>query len=318
MPRPDNQARDRTGDRSAGRSPAGPAARGPGPGKSKVDKRGVSASRVKGSGAKPGRLPGASRETVATAAERRRALRLMAALEGHYPEAACELEYRTPHELLVATILSAQATDVSVNKATPALFARFPTPSSYASSSVAEIEPYIRTIGLFRSKARAIHESMSRVSSVFGGKVPETMEELLTLRGVARKTANVVLGNAFGRNEGFVVDTHIDRLSKRFGLARPGAGVGEVERRLMALFPRESWCQLSHRFIWHGRRACRARGCDCSHPVCAVFGPCGTDGRAGSSCEGCAGGKPRSTLDGTGVFKGPNRRNKVALGVRIV
>lgn len=224
-----------------------------------------------------------------TASDRRRAHRLMAALEAHYPEAACELEYRSPHELLVATILSAQATDVSVNKATPALFARFPTPASFAASSPGEIEPYIRTIGLFRSKARAIHESMTRVSEVYGGVVPDRMDDLLTLRGVARKTANVVLGNAFGRNEGFVVDTHIERLAKRFGLARGDADVREVERRLMALFPRGSWCVLSHRIIWHGRRACRARGADCSHPICAKFGPCGPDAIPGAACEGCPG-----------------------------
>lgn len=208
-----------------------------------------------------------------TPAERRRAGLLLEALRAEYPGAHCELDYGNPHELLVATILSAQATDVGVNKATPALFARFPTPADYARSSPEEIEPYIRTIGLFRNKARAVHSAMKDIAERFGGQVPRTMPELLTLRGVARKTANVVLGNAFGINVGFVVDTHIERLSKRFALAAKSANVAQVEKRLMALFPRDSWCEASHMLIWHGRRACKARGVTCSmHPICTRFG----------------------------------------------
>jgi endonuclease-3 len=210
-----------------------------------------------------------------SAAEKKRAAALLAALELHYPDAHCELDYRSPHELLVATILSAQATDVGVNKATPALFKRFPTPADYAASSPEEIEPFIRTIGLFRMKAKAVHAAMKDIVERYRGKVPRTMEELLTLRGVARKTANVVLGNAFGINVGFVVDTHIERLAKRLGLAEPEAKVPQVERRLMALFPRERWCEASHMLIWHGRRACKARGAGCAaHPVCEKFGQC--------------------------------------------
>ena len=208
-----------------------------------------------------------------SAAAKRRAAELVAALDEHYPDAHCELEYSSPHELLVATILSAQATDVGVNKATPALFARFPTPADYAAATPAEIEPLIRSIGLYRNKARAIHAAMTEVVERFGGEVPRTMEELLTLRGVARKTANVVLGNAYGINVGFVVDTHIARLAVRLGLVDEGATVAMVERRLMAIFPRERWCDLSHMLIWHGRRACKARGAACSeHPVCKRFG----------------------------------------------
>jgi len=219
---------------------------------------------------------------------RQRAARLAEALAQHYPDAHCELDYRTPHELLVATILSAQATDAGVNKATPALFARFPTPADYAASEPAQIESLIKSIGLFRNKARSVRESMKEIAGRFGGQVPRTMEELLSLRGVARKTANVVLGNAYGINVGFVVDTHIQRLAKRFGLVPHDAKVPEVERRLMATFPREQWCVLSHRLIWHGRRACKARGCDCAaHPICAQFGPCGPEGAKGASCEGC-------------------------------
>jgi len=210
------------------------------------------------------------------ASAKRRARRLLSLLDEHYPDAVCELDYSTAHELLVATILSAQATDAGVNKATPALFARFPTPADYAASTPEEIEPFIRTIGLFRNKAKAIHAAMTEVVERFGGEVPRTMEDLLTLRGVARKTANVVLGNAFGINVGFVVDTHIERLSKRFGLCEANDTVQTVERKLMALFPRERWCDVSHMLIWHGRRACTARGnAGCAdHPICKRFGTC--------------------------------------------
>lgn len=207
-----------------------------------------------------------------TPKEKARALELLHALEREYPEATCELNYTAPHELVVATILSAQCTDVRVNMVTPALFERFPTPADYARATPADIEPMIRSCGFFRNKARAIHESMRDVVHRFGGKVPQTMEELLTLRGVARKTANVVLGNAFHINEGFVVDTHIERLSKRFALVQAKDNVATIEKKLMALFPQERWCDLSHMIIWHGRRACPARGGTCAHPICAKFG----------------------------------------------
>lgn len=208
-----------------------------------------------------------------TPSQRRRAKRLADALAEHYPDAHCELEYTTPHELLVATILSAQSTDVGVNKATPALFEAFPTPADYAAATPKQIEPYIKTIGLFRNKAKSIHAAMTEVAERYGGEVPRTMDELLTLRGVARKTANVVLGDAFGINMGFVVDTHVDRLSRRLGLAPEDATVAMVERHLMALFPRDRWCGLSHQLIFHGRRACKARGGPCGeHPICKSFG----------------------------------------------
>ncbi len=219
---------------------------------------------------------GASGASVkATAAQKARALRLLDALREHYPDAHCELDYKTPHELLVATILSAQATDVSVNKVTPELFRRFPSPAHFAAAKPEDIEPYIKSIGLFRNKAKSVHAAMTTVVEKFDGKVPQTMDELLTLRGVARKTANVVLGNAFGTNVGFVVDTHIDRLSKRLGLAPANANVAQVEQWLMAQLPQESWCDASHMIIWHGRRACKARpvgGVCCDHPICREFG----------------------------------------------
>ncbi|MBM4111163.1 MAG: endonuclease III [Phycisphaerae bacterium] len=201
-------------------------------------------------------------------AKRARALEVLAALKDRYPDAVCELTWTKPHELLVATILSAQSTDVGVNKATPALFERFPLPRDYAAATTAEIEPFVKSLNFWRNKARAVHESMTAICERFGGEVPRTMEELLTLRGVARKTANVVLGNCFGLNEGVVVDTHVGRLAKRLGLSTHDDPV-KVERDLMALIPQQDWCLISHLLIFHGRRVCKARGglC-CDDAIC--------------------------------------------------
>lgn len=240
-----------------------------------------------------------------TAAEKRRAAALLEALEKAYPKARCELNYTKPHELLVATILSAQATDVSVNKATPGLFARFPAPADYAAVAPVEIEPYIKTIGLYRNKAKSVHASMKEIVEKFGGEVPRTMDELLTLRGVARKTANVVLGNAFGVNVGVVVDTHVERLSNRMGLVAADTKIPQIERRLMALFPRDHWCEVSHLLIFHGRYACKARGVTCDqHPICATFG---------ANCELRVTAKTRNTVarkvaGGSGGSAGRARR----------
>ena len=204
-------------------------------------------------------------------AEKARAKRILDGLHKHYPDAHCELDYRNAHELLIATILSAQATDVGVNKATPAFFAAFPGPADYGAATPSEIEEYIKTIGLFRNKAKAVHAAMTSIVNDFDGEVPKTMKSLLTLRGVARKTANVVLGNAFGINVGVVVDTHVLRLADRFGLSAH-KDAAKVERDLMALFPRPHWTQLSHMLIWHGRRVCKARGSTCStHPLCQRY-----------------------------------------------
>ena len=206
-----------------------------------------------------------------TEAQRIRAAEIHAALRERYPDAKCELDYSIPHELLVATILSAQSTDVGVNKATPALFKAFPTPQALADAGADRIEPYVSSLNFFRNKAKAIAESMRTIVEKHGGEVPRTMEELLALRGVARKTANVVLGNAFGIPEGVVVDTHVGRLAKRFGLTRHDEPT-KVERDLMALFPREQWTLLSHLFIFHGRRACKARGGTCADDsICQRF-----------------------------------------------
>ena len=149
----------------------------------------------------------------------------------------------------------------------------FEQPSDYAASSAAEIEPYVKSLGFFRNKSKAVHLSMKEVVERFDGEVPQTMEELLTLRGVARKTANVVLSNAFGVQVGFVVDTHVQRLSRRLGLVEEGTSVAAIERRLMALFPRDRWGDLSHLLIFHGRGACSARKKECAdHPICRGYG----------------------------------------------
>jgi len=202
---------------------------------------------------------------------KRRAARLYSALQEAYPDAHCELNYDTPHQLLIATILSAQATDVGVNKATPELFRAFPEPADYAAVSPEDIEPYINSIGLFRNKAKSVQCSMERIRDVYDGEVPSTMEDLLSLRGVARKTANVVLGNAFGIHMGVVVDTHVTRLSHRLGLSE-GSTPLAIEKDLMALFPRPKWTMLSHLLIFHGRRACKARNSSCeTNPICRRF-----------------------------------------------
>ncbi|MCB9860449.1 MAG: endonuclease III [Phycisphaeraceae bacterium] len=207
-----------------------------------------------------------------SAEEKKRALAVLRMLRKHYPDAHCELNFSNIYELLIATMLSAQCTDANVNKATPALFAAFPTPKDYAASTPKKIEPYIKTLGLFRNKAKAVHESMTMLVNEYDGKVPGTMEDLLRLRGVARKTANVVLSNGFGINMGVVVDTHVARLSERLGLVEPGTPIPKIERKLMALFPRDAWGELSHLLVFHGRRACTARTKTCEHPVCKKFG----------------------------------------------
>jgi len=217
------------------------------------------------------------------ASKKKRALRIYDALRDRYPDSKCALHFSNAHELLIATILSAQSTDVGVNKATPGLFAKFKTPKDYAASTPEKIEPYVKTIGLFRNKSKAIHSAMNTLVEDFGGEVPRTMDELLTLRGVARKTANVVLGNAFGINMGIVVDTHVDRVSRRFGLVPDDVTLPMAERHLIATFPRESWAQLSHLLIDHGRAVCKARGELCAgDDICREFCSNAKAGNAGT------------------------------------
>jgi len=185
-------------------------------------------------------------------------------LDRLYPKADCELDRRNPFELLCATILSAQCTDERVNLVTPALFARFPTPAALATAPAPVIEDMIRSTGFFRNKAKSLLGAARLLCEKWAGEVPRSMDELLELPGVARKTANVVLGTAFGIAAGVVVDTHVVRLAGRLGLSRETVPE-KIERDLMDLIPRARWILFSHQLIWHGRRICHARKPDCDH-----------------------------------------------------
>jgi endonuclease III len=188
-----------------------------------------------------------------------------------HPDAHCALEHRTPLQLLIATILSAQCTDERVNQVTPALFERYPTAAALANADRQELEEMIRSTGFFRNKAASIQETCRMLVDEHEGDVPAEMEKLLKLRGVARKTANVVLGNVFGIAEGVVVDTHVKRLSQRLGLSAESTPE-KIERDLMALVPRSEWIDISHLLIFHGRRICDARKPDCA--VCTLNDLC--------------------------------------------
>jgi endonuclease-3 len=201
----------------------------------------------------------------------RRATRIRKRLKAEYPDAHCELDFRTPFELLVATILSAQCTDAMVNQVTPALFARYPTPAALAGAAPEDVEPMIRSTGFFRSKAKSLLGMARALVAEHGGRVPQTMEELQALPGVGRKTANVILGNAFGINEGITVDTHVTRLAGLLRLTRADTAES-IERDLMALFPRDDWTLVSHLLIWHGRRVCIARRPQCA--LCVIRKEC--------------------------------------------
>lgn len=187
---------------------------------------------------------------------------LLRGLAQAYPDAECALHHRNAWELLVATILSAQCTDARVNMVTPELFRIYPTPADLASASLPEVEEIIRTTGFYRSKAKSITGAAKLVTERFGGQVPHTMDELLTLPGAARKTANVVLGVAYGQAEGVVVDTHVTRLSLRLGLTR-NTDARKIEEDLMRIIPRDRWIAFSHEMIHHGRRICVARKPKC-------------------------------------------------------
>ena len=191
-----------------------------------------------------------------------RAAALAETLPRIYPTAHCELDFENPLELLVATILSAQCTDVRVNMVTKALFKRCRTAADYAAIPQEELEEIVRSSGFYRNKARSLRGMGAALVERHRGNVPSSMEELSAIPGAGRKTANVVLGNAFGINEGVVVDTHVGRLSLRLGLTKNSDPV-KVEHDLMKLFPREQWTLLSHWLIWHGRRRCKARNPDC-------------------------------------------------------
>ena len=230
------------------------------------------------------------------AALKEHAAEVYARLAREYPDAHCELDYRNPLELLCATILSAQCTDKRVNMVTPTLFARYPTAAALADADPGELEEIIRSTGFFRNKTKSLLGMSTAVVEKHGGEVPATMEELVKLPGVGRKTANVVLGNAFDRNEGIVVDTHVTRLSARLGLTKETDAV-KIEEALVKLFPREQWTMLSHLLIFHGRRICDARTPKCGdcvlNDICPSARvpqdgqpPVGASERAGTSTRG--------------------------------
>jgi endonuclease-3 len=202
-----------------------------------------------------------------------RVLRIIAGLDAAYPDAHCELTHANPLELLVATMLSAQCSDRQVNIVTPDLFKKYRTAADYAEAPRAAFETAIRRIGLYRNKAKNIQAACRMLVQKHGGKVPRTMEELLELPGVGRKTANVVLGDAFNISVGVVVDTHVARLSERLGLTRHSAPE-KIEADLQRLVPPGRWTDFSHLLIWHGRRRCIARNPDC--PRCEIQADCPT------------------------------------------
>jgi endonuclease-3 len=201
------------------------------------------------------------RETAA--AKARRVAALIEALRRTYPDAHCELNYTNPLELLVATILSAQCTDQRVNQVTADLFRRYRTAADYANAPPGELEQAIKSTGFYRNKARSLRACCRELVERHGGEVPRSLEALTQLPGVGRKTANVVLGNAFGLNEGLVVDTHVARLAQRLDLTRQRDPL-KIEQDLLPLVPRELWTLFSHWLIWHGRRRCFARKPDCA------------------------------------------------------
>jgi endonuclease III len=204
------------------------------------------------------------------AARKLRAAAVLEGLRACYPDAKTELDFATPFHLVIATLLSAQATDVSVNAATPALFARYPTPEAMGAATPEEVEPYVKTIGLYRNKAKHAVAAARLIVERFGGEVPRTVEELVTLPGVGRKTANVVVANAYGI-PAIAVDTHVGRLARRLGFSRH-EDPDRVELDLQKLFPPEQWVFLHHALILHGRRVCIARRPACER--CAVAELC--------------------------------------------
>jgi endonuclease III len=217
------------------------------------------------------------RET--TSRKRERLELLLQALKRAYPDAHCELNFSNPLELLVATILSAQCTDKLVNRVTPVLFQQYRSAADYAAAPIADLEQAIRQLGFFRNKARSIQGCCRALVERHQGRVPNTMDALVQLDGVGRKTANVVLGNAFNLSEGIVVDTHVTRLSNRLGLTRHTDAV-KIEQDLLPLVPRADWTLFSHLLIWHGRRRCAARNPDCLD--CEIRQLCPSADKAGS------------------------------------
>jgi endonuclease-3 len=213
------------------------------------------------------------------AERKKRARRILRALRKRYPDADCALEHESAFHLLVSTILSAQSTDDTVNKVTPLLFAQYPTPAALAVAPVAKVEKIVHPTGFFRNKTKSIIGAARKIVEDFDGEVPDNMDDLLTLPGVARKTANVVLGTWFEKNEGVVVDTHIGRLSHRLALSwrsKDDKDAKKIEQDLMEIVPRTEWTFLGHALIWHGRRVCPARKPKCAE--CTLAKDCPSAG----------------------------------------
>jgi endonuclease-3 len=218
-----------------------------------------------------------------------RVRQIIAGLDRLYPGVTCALTHRSAWELLVATILSAQCTDVRVNMVTPVLFEKYPTVQDFATLEPEQLEPDIRSTGFFRNKSKSVVGAARKVVADFGGNVPQTMEELLTLPGVARKTANVVLGTWFKKNEGVVVDTHVTRISRRLELTKQ-EDARKIEEDLMPIIPRERWTDFSHEVIWHGRKLCVARSPKCAD--CGLEKLCHAADKTWSTVEIHPGAKP--------------------------
>jgi endonuclease III len=211
-----------------------------------------------------------------------RVRQIIAALDQLYPDVTCALTHRSAWELLVATILSAQSTDVRVNMVTPGLFEKYPTVQDFAALEPEQLQPDIYSTGFFRNKSKSVVGAARKVVADFGGNVPQTMEELLSLPGVARKTANVVLGTWFKKNEGVVVDTHVTRISRRLELTKH-SDARKIEEDLMRIIPRERWTDFSHEVIWHGRKLCVARRPKCAD--CALEKLCHAADKTWSTVE---------------------------------
>jgi endonuclease III len=210
--------------------------------------------------------------------KRKRAVEINDRLAKEYPGAECSLDYENPFELLVATILAAQCTDARVNMITPDLFDTFDSPRAFATADREDIEQAVRSCGFYRNKAKSIQGAASRIVEEHDGDVPDTMDELLDLPGVARKTANVILGTAFGKNEGIVVDTHVTRLAGRLKLTTRKNNQGDkIEKDLQDLLPREEWTMFAHRLVFHGRQCCTARKPDCDN--CCLNDLCPSAGK---------------------------------------
>jgi endonuclease-3 len=219
-------------------------------------------ARAKSKPAKSGKTAKAAKPARAAGADPQRVAAILAKLDQAYPSATCELKHENAFHLLISTILSAQCTDVRVNQVAETLYKKYPDPKAFACATPSDLEQAIRPTGFFRNKTKSVMGASKAIIEKFGGEVPRTMEEILTLPGVARKTANVVLGTAYGIPSGIVVDTHVQRIANRLDLTR-NEDPKKIEQDLMQVIPKEKWIQFSHQIIWHGRRVCQARKPKC-------------------------------------------------------